>query len=123
MSFMVVSITTHVSCSSVHMGREPTYDRQETLISSLRYRLKLLSNTMATPGTDKPHCCKEYELSSAKSTKQQRRLRRGEKSCSFSLRTAPIVSRCCQGMRLAAFSKYRILKTEAFGRILMLVTS
>src|SRR5437879_1032916 len=113
LSFMVVNITTHVSCLSVHTGKEPTYDRQATLISYLRYRLKPLSNMTTTPVTDRPHYCKDCELSSAKSTSRQRRLPRGEKSCSLSLPTVRTMSRCCQATRLTAFSKYRTPKMEA----------
>src|SRR5947209_7827549 len=105
LSFMVAYITTHVSCLSVHTAKEPIYDRQVTLTSSLRYRLILLSNTIATPGTVKRHCYKEYELSSAKSTKQQRRLPRGVKLCSYSSLTAPTMSRCCLPTKLMGFSK------------------
>src|SRR5947209_4627293 len=112
LSFMVVSITTHVSYLSVHMGKEPTYDRQATLTSYLRYRSKLLNNMTTTPVTDKPHYCKECELSSAKSTSRQRRLPRGEKSCSLSLQMVHTMLRCCQATRLAAFSKYRTPKME-----------
>src|SRR5450755_3309722 len=122
LSFMVVSITTHVSCLSVRMGREPTYDRQAILTSYLRYRLKLSSNTTITLGTDKPHCCNACALSSAKSTPRQRRLPHGVKSCLLSLPMARTMSRCCQLMRLTAFSKYRTLKMEAFGRTLTLAT-